>query len=225
MKRIFVVPHERHQTLEIKHEIDSLVEDRKGRKGALKLERKTTRLSGALGRALAKLDQAQHLARKHIADTGDRAAGAAIDEPMEHLGVDADHERDVVRSAGDMLGGVAQGLRAAELLEPDEMRKLFAQLEEQLRSRLEAVIGAVVDDRRQVDRRLEHAGEMAALGRRRGAAREDARDDHEPPRAFFLGVTGERRSLLGVLCACADDDWETRFRQTFDALHPLFDRQ
>ena len=96
MKCVLVVPDERHKALEIKHEIDALVEDRERREGALKLERKTTRLSVALGGALAKLDQTQHFAREHIADAGDRAAGAAIDEAVEHFGVDADHERDVV---------------------------------------------------------------------------------------------------------------------------------
>ncbi len=74
MKRVFVVAHERHQALEIKHEIDALVENREGREGALKLERKPTRLSVALGGALAKLDQPQHFAREYIADPGDGAA-------------------------------------------------------------------------------------------------------------------------------------------------------
>ena len=46
-----------------------------------------------------------------------------------------------------------------------------------------------------------------------------------PARAFFLGVTGERGGLLGILRAGADDDRQARFRQTLDAFHPLFDRE
>ena len=117
-------PDERHQPLEIEHEIDALVEDGERRERALKLERKAPRLSVALGGALAKLDQTQHFVREHIADAGDGAAGAAIDEAVEHFGVDADHERDVVRTARDMLRGVAQRFRAAEFLESDQMGKL-----------------------------------------------------------------------------------------------------
>ena len=223
--RIFVVSHQRHQALEIEHEVDALVENRERLKRALKLERKAARFGVALGGALTELDQTQHLARQHVADAGDGAAGAAIDKAVEHLGVDPDHERDVVRTPGNMLRGIAQRLRAAELLEADQMGKLFAQFEEQLGSCLEAVIRAIVDDRRQVDRRLEHASEMAALGRRGRAARKHARNDHEAPRALFLRVTRERRGLNGVLRACADDDREPSLRQTFDALHSLFDRK
>ena len=126
---------------------------------------------------------------------------------------------------GDMLGGVAQRLRAAEFLEPDEVGKLLAQFEEKFGAGLEAVIGAVVDDRRQVDRRLEHAHEMAALGRGRRAAREHARNDHEAPRAFFLRMAGERGGLRGVLRARADDHRQAGVRQTLDALHALFNRE
>ena len=126
---------------------------------------------------------------------------------------------------GDVLRGVAQRFRAAELLEPDEMRVFPAQFEEQLRPGLEAVIGAVVDDRGQVDRGLENAGEMGALGRRRRAAREDARDDHQPACAFCLGVPGERRGLRGVLRPRADDDRQAGVRQALDALHPLLEGQ
>ena len=123
--------------------------------------------------------------------------------------------------AGDVLGGVAQQFRAAELLEPDEMGVFPAQLEEQLRPGLEAVIRAVVDDRRQVDRRLENMSEMAALGRRRGAARQDARDDHQPARAFFLGVPRQGGGLHGVLRPRADNDRQAGGRQALDPLHPL----
>ena len=115
--------------------------------------------------------------------------------------------------AGDMLGRIAQRLGAAELLEADEMGKLAAQFEEQLGPGLEAVIGAVVDDRRQVDRGLEHAGEMAALGRRRRAARQHARDDHQPPRAVLLACAASAAALLGVLRARADDDRQAGARR------------
>ena len=219
------MPLKRHQALEIQHEIDALVEHRQRLERVFELERQAPRLGVALGRALAKLDQAQHLARQNVADAGDDAGGPAIDDAMEHLGVDADHERNPGLPPGNMLRGVAQRFGAAELLEPDEMRVFPAQIEEQLRPGLEAIIGAVVDDRRQVDRRLENAGEMAALGRRRRAAREDARDDHQPPRAFCLGVTRERCGLRGVLRPGADDDRQAGVRQALDALHPLLQSQ
>ena len=65
--------------------------------------------------------------------------------------------------------------------------------------------------------------EMAALGRRRRAARQDARDDHQPARAFFLGVPRERGGLHGVLRPRADDDRQAGGRQALDALHPLLE--
>jgi hypothetical protein len=126
-------------------------------------------------------------------------------------------------STPTISGRVAERLGAAELLEPDQMGEFLAQFEEELGPGLEAVIRAVVDDRRQVDRGLEHGPEMAALSRGRGAAREHAGDDHEPPRSLFAGVTGEGCGLIGVLRARADDDREAGLRQAFDALHPLFD--
>src|SRR6202020_787028 len=131
VQRIFVVAHQGHEALEIEHEINTLVEDSEGLEGALKLERETTRLSVAFGCALAKCDQTQHFVREHIADTSDGAAGAAIDEAVEHFGVDADHERDVVRTPGDMLRGVAQRFLAAEFLESDQMGKLISQVEKE----------------------------------------------------------------------------------------------
>ena len=102
------MPLKRHQALEEEHEIDALVEDRQRRERALELQRQPPRLGIALGGALAKLDEAQHFARQHVADSGDHAAGAAIDNAMEDLGVDADHERDVVRPPGNMLRRIAQ---------------------------------------------------------------------------------------------------------------------
>ena len=124
MQRIFVVPHERHQALEIQHEIDALVEDSERREGALKLEREPTRVRIALGRALTQLDEPQHFARKHVADAGDRAAGAAIDEAVEHFSVDADHERDVVPAPGNVLGVFDTGP-----LVPDTDKKGFFNLD------------------------------------------------------------------------------------------------
>ena len=128
MQRVFVDARQRHQALEIEHEIDAL---RRRLDSALErafeLQRAPPRLGIALGGALAQLDQAQHFARQHVADAGDDAAGAAIDDAMEHLGVDADHQRDLGRSPGDVFGGVAQRLRAAEFLESDEMGDIGSQ--------------------------------------------------------------------------------------------------
>ena len=158
------MPLERHQALEIEHEIDALVEDRQRRERALELERQPPGLDVALGGASTEFDEAQHLARQHVADAGDDAARAAVDDAVKHLGVDADHQRNVVGLPGDVFGRVAQRLRAAEFLESDEMRELAAQVEEQFGASLEAVVGAVVDDRRQIDRCGKDAAEMAALG-------------------------------------------------------------
>ena len=43
---------------------------------------------------------------------------------MVDLGIDTDHEQDIVVGVGDVLGGVAQGIGAAKLLETDQVGKL-----------------------------------------------------------------------------------------------------
>ena len=64
----------------------------------------------------------QHLPWEDVADAGDRAGGAAVEVAVDHGGVDADGEGDVVvAGAGDVLGGVAECFLAAELLEADEV--------------------------------------------------------------------------------------------------------
>src|SRR5580658_5524020 len=93
----------RHQALEVKHEIDAFVENREGAERAIKLERQAPGLNVAFCGAFTKLNQTQHFVREHIADAGDGSAGAAIDEAVERFGVDPDHERDVVRTARNML--------------------------------------------------------------------------------------------------------------------------
>jgi hypothetical protein len=45
----------------------------------------------------------QDLLGQHIADAGDGAARAAIDEAVEHLRVDADHQGQRRSAAGDVL--------------------------------------------------------------------------------------------------------------------------
>ena len=56
--------------------------------------------------------------------------------------------------------------------------------------------------------------------------RESTRGMIMSPRApFSFAWRGERRGLLGVLRARADDDRQAGLRQTLDALHSLFDRE
>ena len=100
--------------------------------------------------------------------------------------------------AGDVLGGVAAGSRAAELLEADEVRMLVAQREEQIGSGLEAVIGAVVDDRGQIGRGRKDRLEMARAGPPSRTARQHARDHHQPLRADLLGMGGMRHGRRRV---------------------------
>jgi hypothetical protein len=106
----------------------------------------------------------QDLGREAVADAGDRADGAAAQEPVEHLRVDADQQEQVVVGVGDVLGRAGEGIGAAELLEADEVAVVAAQLEEERRSRLEAVVGAVVDHGGEVGRGAEDAADVVALG-------------------------------------------------------------
>ena len=87
-----------------------------------------------------------------------------LTKPWNDRGVDADHQRDLVVAAGDVLGGIAQVVGAAELLEADEVPVLGAQREEQVGAGCEAVIGAVVDDGGQVGRGRQDRLEMRLLG-------------------------------------------------------------
>ena len=84
---------------------------------------------------------------------------------MEDLGVDADHQHHGAVVARDVLGGVAQRCGAAELLETDQVPVFGAQVEEQIRPCLEAVIGTVVDDRGQVRCRGQDSRKVFRLGR------------------------------------------------------------
>ncbi len=122
MQRIFGIALQRHEMLEIKHEVGPFVEARQDAERALEFERAPPRLRIARRGAFAERDEMQHFPRQHVADAGDGAARPAIDVAVEHLRVDADHQRDFRRSPGDVLGGVAQRLRAAEFLEADEVR-------------------------------------------------------------------------------------------------------
>jgi hypothetical protein len=69
---------------------------------------------------------------------------------MEDIGIDADHQQNIIISRGDVFGRIAQVIVTAELLEADKVREILAQVEEQIGARGKAVIGAVIDDRRQV---------------------------------------------------------------------------
>jgi len=89
---------------------------------------------------------------------------------MHNPGIDADHQRDIVIRRGDELTSVTGICRATEFLEPDQIGMFGAQGVEQIRPRGKAVVGAVVDDRRQVGCGRQDRLEMRPLRSRRGAA-------------------------------------------------------
>ena len=165
----------------------------------------------------------QHLARQHVADPGDRARGAAIDEAVKHLRVDADHQRQRRVLARDVLGRVAQRGRAAELLEADEMR-MAARGASKNRS-------AGSRSRNRGCCRSPHGRSTAGLEHRRRNARAARaatmpRDSTRgmiirPCRAAPLGMRRESGRARRVLRARADDDRHAGRHQLLDAFHAL----
>ena len=75
-------------------------------------------------RRRTELEQVQNLAGEAIADAGDRSHSSTTDIAVVDLGIDTDHEQDIVVGVGDVLGGVAEGIGAAKLLEADQVGKL-----------------------------------------------------------------------------------------------------
>ena len=147
----------------------------------------------------------QNLGGEAIADAGDRADGSTVDVAVIDLRVDTDHQEHVVVDAGDVLGGVGKRFRPAKLLEADEVGMLRAQLEEKLRLRLKAIVGAIVDYRGKLRRGGENSCEVVSLRRGRGSAREKPRDDHQPASSNLLGVRRMSRGSRCILRAGPDD--------------------
>ena len=96
-----------------------------------------------------------------------------------------------------------------------------AQREEQVGAGGETVIGAVVDDSRQIGGRRQDRLEMRLLGSQRRTARQHARDDHQAVGADLLGMRsmGNRRGAVDG--AGADDDRHAGLHQALHALHAL----
>jgi len=59
---------------------------------------------------------------------------------VKDLSVDSGHEDEGVVGAGDVFGGVAEGLCSAEFLEADEGGELFAEGEEEVGLGFKAVV-------------------------------------------------------------------------------------
>ena len=105
----------------------------------------------------------------------------------------------------DVLGRIVEGYRATELLEPDQVVELPGQIEKQLGLRLEAVVGAVVDDGGKFAAGAQHRGEVRALGGGRSCPRKHPRNDHEAGGANFPGMTRQGSGAGGALGAGPDD--------------------
>ena len=63
----------------------------------------------------------QHLSRQTVTDASDSAARAAIDEAVEDLRIHTGHQHKGVICAGDVLGGVAEGISSTEFLEANKV--------------------------------------------------------------------------------------------------------
>ena len=136
---------------------------------------------------------------------------------MDHLGVDADDQRQVVRRRRDVLGGVRQRGTPAELLVADEVGVLVAQSREQLGPCLEAVVRAVVDHARQVRARRRARRRSGRAGPPASRPRQDPGDHHQsrPPRptaAWAACAAASRRARAPG----ADDDGDAGGDQSLD---------
>ena len=140
---------------------------------------------------------------------------------MEDLRIHAHHQGHGRILTGDMFGGIAQRGGPAKLLEADQMRVAFMQIKEQVGACFKAVIGAVIDDGRQINGGFQHGFEMRALGCNRGTTRQNTRNDHQAAGSDFFGMGGQGAGPLRVLGACTDNHRHTGFQQSLDALHAL----
>ena len=215
------VPLEHHQRLVVEDEIGPFVEGGEDAEGLVELQREAARLDVTGGRAPAQRHQPQHRPGEGVADPGDRADGAAADEAVEDLRVDAHHEGEVRITRGDELGGVAQRLGAAKLLESDEVLVVPSQLSKEISAGLEAVVGAVVDHRGEIAAGRKHLFKVGFLSCSGAPAREEAGNDHQPHGPHLAGVGCMAGSDPRVLGTGADDDRHPRLDEEADARLPL----
>ena len=144
---------------------------------------------------------------------------------MVDLCIDTHHKLEARLTACNVLGCVAERITTAKLLKAHQMRMPGAQLKKQIGLSFIPVVGAVVNDTRQVDRRSQNTLKVGALRRHRASSREHPRDNHEPLSAHFLGMCSERGSPCGALCAGAHHDWHASADQVLDPLHARFVRE
>ena len=126
------VAEQHEQILVVQHQVRPFVETGQLGESIFQFSRQSPGFDVTGSGPFAKRDQVQHFAGQAVADPGDRADRATANESMTHLRIDADHQQDVAVGMSDVLGGVAQRIRAAEFLEADEIRKLAPQIEEQV---------------------------------------------------------------------------------------------
>ena len=105
-------------------EVGAFIKGRQDLEGIVQLGGEASCFRVAGGAEGTELEQVQNLAGEAIADAGDRPHSSTTDIAVVDLGIDTDHEQDIVVGVGDVLGGVAQGIGAAKLLETDQVGKL-----------------------------------------------------------------------------------------------------
>lgn len=140
---------------------------------------------------------------------------------MEDLGVDSGHEDEGIIDAGDVFGGVAEGVCSAEFLEADEGWEFGAEGEEEVGLGLETVVGRIVNDGGEVSACFEDFAEVVDLGSGGRTTAEDAGDDHEAICSDFASVGCVGGGDGGVLGTGADDGGDTGFDEAGDAFHAL----
>ncbi|MNN49983.1 hypothetical protein D3C81_1645450 [compost metagenome] len=120
-----------------------------------------------------------------------------------------------------MLSSVTHVRSTTEFLEANQVRELATQFEKQVRTSGEAIVRAVVDNRWQRRGSLQDGREVSFLGRRRCAAGQYARNNHQTMGADFGGVGGMRHGFFSVHGAGADDSRYAGSDQTSHAFLTL----
>ena len=187
-------------------QVGTLVETGEHGERGIQFLGETKRIRVALGGKTRQFDETQGLRRQCVADAGDDAGSAAVDDAVDHLRVDAHHEVEIIPLTGDVLGCVAERFPAAELLEAHQVMELGGQVEEQARAGLEAVIGTVVDDCGQLTPCTQNSPEVRMLGSGRRRPGQDTRDDHEADRTGVPGVISKGHGTGCVLRTGTHDD-------------------
>lgn len=158
------VAFEDHEFLVIEDEVGAFVEGGKDGKGFRKFEGVAAGLGVTFGCCFAEFDEAEDFFWKGIADAGDGSGGSAVDEAVVNLGIDSGHQDEGVVHAGDVFGGVAEGVGSTKFLESDEGRELVAEREEEVGLGFETVVGGIINNGGEVSSGLEDFAEVMNLG-------------------------------------------------------------